>query len=205
MTLAMDAMQHESRQQAQEQAQHLLYWQSALAASSLCIASSLSDDQTASCAGSSTSSSNDDDPLAKLQQFVRDSLNGMDIKLPAGMEDLQKEVNDFLASGKGGQISWGFMMGAFSGFTMKKLSKAGAVALGGVFILMQCASYAGYIDVNYQKLERDVMEFLDLNHDGKVDTQDANELFKSVMKVLEFSLPAGSGFAVGFLIGFRRG
>lgn len=30
-------------------------------------------------------------------------------------------------------------------------------------------------------------------------------MYKSLMKVLEFSLPAGSGFAAGFVLGFRSG
>lgn len=32
-----------------------------------------------------------------------------------------------------------------------------------------------------------------------------DSLYKSVMEVLEFSLPAGSGYAVGFVVGFRAG
>lgn len=41
--------------------------------------------------------------------------------------------------------------------------------------------------------------------DGVFDTKDLDSMYKSIMKVLEFSLPAGSGFAVGFVLGFRSG
>lgn len=44
-----------------------------------------------------------------------------------------------------------------------------------------------------------------IQQDGQFDTKDLNEVYKSVMEVLEFSMPAGSGFAVGFLFGFRSG
>ncbi|TYZ61050.1 hypothetical protein PybrP1_002655, partial [[Pythium] brassicae (nom. inval.)] len=108
-------------------------------------------------------------------------------------------------SGKGGQLSWGFAMGACSGFALKKVSKVGALVLGALFILMQCASYSGYIDVDYQKLERDVLDFLDINKDGQFAAKDVDTVYKQVMKVLEFSLPAGNGFAVGFLVGFCAG
>eukprot|EP00644_Phytophthora_capsici_P008964 jgi/Phyca11/561192/estExt2_Genewise1.C_PHYCAscaffold_60378 len=96
-------------------------------------------------------------------------------------------------------------MGACAGFAMKKVSKLGAVAIGSLFILLQCASYSGYVDVDYKKLERDVKSYLDVNKDGVFDTKDLDSMYKSVMKVLEFSLPAGSGFAAGFMLGFRSG
>lgn len=41
--------------------------------------------------------------------------------------------------------------------------------------------------------------------DGKFDSQDVDTVFKQVMRVLEFSLPAGSGYALGFFVGFRAG
>lgn len=46
---------------------------------------------------------------------------------------------------------------------------------------------------------------LGLAQDGQFDAKDVDAVYKQVMKVLEFSLPAGSGYAVGFLVGFRAG
>lgn len=187
----------------------MAFWTSAaLAAPALWLAAS--NDGDAQCASSSSKKGDDDrDLLAqaqeKLKGLVTDALAAASALVPAEMADLQSQVNAFLASGKGGQISWGFLMGVCSGFALKKVSKVGAVALGGLFVLLQCASYSGYIDVNYQKLQRDMTDYLDLNHDGVLDTKDLDSLYKSVMKVLEFSLPAGSGYAAGFLVGFRAG
>ncbi|TYZ69327.1 hypothetical protein PybrP1_006449 [[Pythium] brassicae (nom. inval.)] len=191
-----------------EHSQARSYWRTALVASGVCIASSLSEDGAAHTASSTAGGGNGDksggDDLfeelkQKLQALSGEALAGLQTLVPDEYKDLQKQLTDFFESGKGGQLSWGFAMGACSGFALKKVSKVGALALGALFILMQCASYSGYIDVDYQKLERDVLNFLDINKDGQFDAKDVDTVYKQVMKVLEFSLPAGSGFAVGFL------
>lgn len=128
------------------------------------------------CAPWSSSSSGDDkkkqdedkDLLAKAQEQLRelavDAFAAVAALAPGDLsKDIEARANEFLASGKGGQVSWGFAIGVCSGFALKKVSKVGAVALGSLFVVMQCASYSGYIDVNYQKLERDVMTYLDIN------------------------------------------
>jgi len=108
------------------------------------------------------------DLMARAQEQLRelavDAFAAVAALAPGDLsKDVEARVNEFLASGKGGQVSWGFAMGVCSGFALKKVSKVGALALGSLFVVMQCASYSGYIDVNYQKLERDVMTYLDLN------------------------------------------
>lgn len=108
------------------------------------------------------------DLMARAQEQLRelavDAFAAVAALAPGELsKDIEARANEFLASGKGGQVSWGFAMGVCSGFALKKVSKVGALALGSLFVVMQCASYSGYIDVNYQKLERDVMTYLDLN------------------------------------------
>lgn len=78
-------------------------------------------------------------------------------------ENFQKKAQLFIDSGTGGQISWGFGMGFCSGYAARKFSKFGAVICGSAFMLMQCASYTGYLKVNYKKMERDISDFFDLN------------------------------------------
>lgn len=75
----------------------------------------------------------------------------------------QSKVNECITFDTDRQLSYGFIMGFCSGIALKKMSKAGAVALGAVFILLQSIAYAGYIHVNYEKLEHDLMSVLDLN------------------------------------------
>lgn len=185
-------------------------WAAALLASGACLASAFGENGQAHAASSGGAKNSDSEDIVellkkKVKTFTDENLASLQKLLPDQLGDVQKHVDEFLASGKGGQISWGFMMGACSGFALKKVSKVGAVALGSVFILFQCASYAGYIDVNHKKIEKDVMGVLDLNKDGQFDSKDVDDAYKKVMKVLEYSLPAGSGFAVGFLVGFRAG
>lgn len=46
---------------------------------------------------------------------------------------------------------------------------------------------------------------MDLNKDGKVDKADAKVAYDKLMTVLQYSLPAGSGFGGGFIAGVRSG
>ncbi|OWZ07317.1 putative mitochondrial protein [Phytophthora megakarya] len=185
----------------------LNYWKSAaLAAGACAVVGLLDEQQPATCA---SDKGNNEDPVEqakkKVQELSAIAIAQLAALLPEDYSNFQKKVDEFLASGKGGQISWGFCMGGCAGFALKKVSKLGAVAIGTLFVLLQCASYSGYVDVNYKKLEGDVRNYLDVNKDGVFDTKDLDSMYKSIMKVLEFSLPAGSGFAAGFVLGFRSG
>lgn len=44
-------------------------------------------------------------------------------------------------------------------------------------------SYMGYIELDYTKIEDEVMNSLDLDKNGKVDTDDIQELWNRTMKV----------------------
>jgi FUN14 family len=59
--------------------------------------------------------------------------------------------------------------------------------------------------VDHGTIQKDFQDFLDLNKDGKVDMEDGKLVYNKVLKVLEFNLPAGGGFAAGFLGGLRTG
>jgi uncharacterized membrane protein (Fun14 family) len=140
-------------------------WAATLLATGACVAGTMSENGQAHAASSSGSKGSDsDDLLEKLKKqvetFIEDNKAALQNALPG---DVQKQFDEFVASGKGGQVSWGFLMGTCSGFALKKVSKVGAIALGSVFILFQCASYAGYINVDHKKIERDVMGVLDIN------------------------------------------
>jgi len=43
-------------------------------------------------------------------------------------------------------------------------------------------SYMGYVELDYRKIEGEVMTSLDLDKDGKVDTNDLQELWNRTMK-----------------------
>ena len=80
-----------------------------------------------------------------------------------------------------------------------------AIIIGLGFISLQTLSFYGYIKVDHGQLQKDVQDFLDLNEDGKVDSEDGKLIYNKVLKVLEFNLPAGGGFAAGFAGGLRMG
>lgn len=51
----------------------------------------------------------------------------------------------------------------------------------------QLLSYLGYVELDYDKIEGEVMDALDLDQDGKVNTGDVQELFDRTMKVPHYS------------------
>jgi uncharacterized membrane protein (Fun14 family) len=70
---------------------------------------------------------------------------------------------------------------------------------------LQTLAYNGYVQVNHTKIQKSVENFFDLNKDGKIDESDGAEAYKRVLGVLQFNLPAGSGFGAGFIGGVRSG
>jgi uncharacterized membrane protein (Fun14 family) len=73
------------------------------------------------------------------------------------------------------------------------------------FVTLQTLSYQGYIKVDHVQIKKDVESYFDLNKDGKVDGKDTAAMSKKVMEVLQFNMPAGGGFAAGFVGGLRAG
>ena len=69
---------------------------------------------------------------------------------------------------------------------------------------LQTLSYHGYIKVDHVKIKESFDDFLDLNDDGKIDKEDAKEAKTKLLKVLQFNMPAGGGFAAGFVGGLRN-
>jgi uncharacterized membrane protein (Fun14 family) len=74
---------------------------------------------------------------------------------------------------------------------------------GLLFVTMQTLAYKGYVQVDHVQVKDDLMNWLDLNQDGKVDADDRDIAIRKVLHVLEFNLPAGSGFVGGLIGGLR--
>ncbi|CAN0289437.1 unnamed protein product, partial [Phaeothamnion confervicola] len=108
------------------------------------------------------------------------------------------QVNQFLESGVGGQISWGMVCGFCSGFAVKKASKVAAMLFGSVFCLLQGLSYNGFVAVDYNKMEGKAMDYLDMDGDGKFDYKDVSLMYDKLMDVLAFNIPAGDAVAQAF-------
>ena len=60
---------------------------------------------------------------------------------------------------------------------------------------VQTAHSFGYVTVNMDKVEKDVMGYLDANGDGNVDEKDAQEMIQKTMNMLtcDTGISAGRG------------
>mmetsp|Transcript_35769 Transcript_35769/g.55028 ORF Transcript_35769/g.55028 Transcript_35769/m.55028 type:complete len:179 (+) Transcript_35769:73-609(+) len=140
-----------------------------------------------------------------------DDSNMVDKVLKAvGLPDLDSaatqvghKIGEVVETGVPTQLSYGFVSGYCSGFALKKAGKVAAVILGISFMGLQSLSYSGYIDVNHDKLKQDVEDLIDLNDDGKIDQKDGKLAWGKLQEVLEYNMPAGSGFGVGLIAGLR--
>jgi len=121
------------------------------------------------------------------------------------LKEVGAHVSAAVATGVPSQISWGFCAGCCAGFVAKKAGKVLAVAVGGVYILMQGLAYNGYITVDHDKISRKFSERFDVNKDGKVDSTDAEDIYKQAMEVLQYNGPSGGGFGAGMILGLRSG
>merc|ERR1719188_1686754 len=63
----------------------------------------------------------------------------------------------------GGGVGVGSILGFTSGFALKKISAGAAVIFGGLFAIQQGLAYAGYVNVNWKKVEADLTTLLDVN------------------------------------------
>lgn len=135
-----------------------------------------------------------------LGKGVKDILGGEG--LPS-QEAARNAVQEFFEKGYPGQIGYGFMMGYSSGYALKKASKFAAFMVGGVFVILQSLSYTGYLQVDYNKVQKDVEDTFDLNNDGVLDIKDAEFAFTKVKEIVGYQMPSGGGFGAGMVMGLR--
>mmetsp|Transcript_12401 Transcript_12401/g.12489 ORF Transcript_12401/g.12489 Transcript_12401/m.12489 type:complete len:202 (-) Transcript_12401:242-847(-) len=114
-----------------------------------------------------------------------------------------KKAHAVLENGVVGKIGYGFVMGYISGLSVKKISKSIGVVLGAFFISVQYLAHYGYLQVNYEQMEKDVEGMLDLNKDGKLDEKDLKYAYDDFSKVAGYHMPSGGGFATGLVAGLR--
>jgi uncharacterized membrane protein (Fun14 family) len=103
--------------------------------------------------------------------------------------------------GRCGEISLGSGLGFCSGYALKQVGKVAAVTIGTLFVLAQVAQSKGYIEIHWHKVEKDVVNAVDPDGDGKITKKDLHEWYQRLMKVLQANLPSSAGFAGGFLLG----
>jgi len=103
----------------------------------------------------------------------------------------------------GGAATLGSVLGYCSGAAARTAAQGVTVAVGCATGFVLLLNKFGYVTINYTKLERDVLNVLDLNKDGKVDASDYSFVSQKLVKVVsDNGLGSGAGFAAGFYAGF---
>jgi uncharacterized membrane protein (Fun14 family) len=71
------------------------------------------------------------------------------------------------------EIGLAAMSGVCSGYASVKIGKSIAFVVGCGFLILQGLSYAGYIDIGWEQIEKDTIKALDADGDGKLSGKDA--------------------------------
>lgn len=114
-------------------------------------------------------------------RYVRRAYDG-------GVENLQPFV---------GQITFGGLAGFATGYALKKIGKVLAVILGIGFLSLQLLAYAGYIQIDWTRIQQDV--------DPLLDQERLRGFWNQLLEVLTFNLPFAGGFTAGLVLGLKRG
>lgn len=101
------------------------------------------------------------------------------------------------------QALMGSTLGYATGFALKTMGRVAGFTVGSSFILLQGLSYMGFIKVDWLKVEREYVKRMDRNNDGKVGHEDLQVLWREMVDVLAFNLPAGGAFTGGLLYGLN--
>ena len=101
------------------------------------------------------------------------------------------------------KISFGSVLGYCSGTAAKKIGKAIAITVGLVYMAVQSASYSGYLQVDWDKVEKDVVQSIDTDGDGKFTEKDLKVYWEKLKRILTYNIPSASGFTIGFLYGIK--
>ncbi len=78
-----------------------------------------------------------------------------------------------------------------------------AYYLGGAFVALQLLSYYGYVAIDMKKVEKDVVEKLDMDEDGKITTNDFKIMWTKYCGIIMSKMPSTAMFAAAFLYGFK--
>jgi len=95
------------------------------------------------------------------------------------------------------QVFLGGASGWLTGFLAMKVGKFAALSIGGGIILLQVANHQGYININWNRLNRDVEDL-----SKKIQTEGKSKDWSDkILSMARENTYASAGFAAGFLIG----
>lgn len=96
-----------------------------------------------------------------------------------------------------GQVTFGGLAGYAVGYALKKLGRLLAVVLGLLFVAVQLLAQAGYIQVDWTRIQRDVEPLL--------QQPGLQSLWERLLTTLTYNLPFGASFVGGLILGLRAG
>jgi len=104
------------------------------------------------------------------------------------------------------EVGGGGVLGFLTGYTAKKVVKIVALLIGAQLALFKFLETRGVLDVNWGRLYTGAGNATDAAANATMngtsgDGGSGGGIFESILSVL----PVGGGFAVGALVGFKRG
>lgn len=138
-------------------------------------------------------------PRAKPTEAEVDDAISVDEVKKEAKGFIDKIIKDVGKTSATQQIAIGTASGWCTGYLAMKVGKVAAVAAGGGILLLQLASHKGYININWDKLCRQVDKASD-----KIEKQATGKGPGFMDKVKEYAAKnsyLAAGFAGGFLIG----
>ncbi|MES1912212.1 MAG: hypothetical protein MHM6MM_004525 [Cercozoa sp. M6MM] len=103
------------------------------------------------------------------------------------------------------KVAIGAVAGWCSGYASAKFGQMAALCIGGLFVLLQGLAYAGFISIDWGRVESSVAAKIDQNGDGKLDASDLRQIMRKVYNVLQYNVPGAAGFVPAFYAGFKSG
>ncbi|MGQ9735779.1 MAG: FUN14 domain-containing protein [Thermaceae bacterium] len=96
-----------------------------------------------------------------------------------------------------GQLTFGGLAGFATGYALKKIGRLLAVGLGLLFIALQLLAQAGYVQVDWIRIQKDV--------DPLLKDEGLRSLWDRTLSLLTHNLPFGASFVAGFVLGLKAG
>ncbi|MCS6869643.1 MAG: FUN14 domain-containing protein [Thermus sp.] len=96
-----------------------------------------------------------------------------------------------------GQMTFGGLAGYAVGFALKKVGRLLAFSLGLLFVALQLLAQAGYVQVDWTRIQKEVEPLL--------QGPGLKNLWEGLLRTLTYNLPFGASFMGGFLLGLRAG
>jgi uncharacterized membrane protein (Fun14 family) len=95
------------------------------------------------------------------------------------------------------QLTFGAVAGFVVGYSLKKVGKVVAIAIGIVFVIIQVLAYLGFITVNWVEVQG--------RFDPLLEPRSLNRAWKALVGLLTYNITFAAAFVPALIIGLKRG